>query len=282
MDLSALASQVGQLRSQVTAPLGLGPAELYRVTFDPQHPPLQAGSALPPGWHGLYFHTPLPRAGLRPDGSAATTGVVPDVPLPLRVFASERTRFHDTLRLGDTCVQRAELVGLHEASARRGPLVLVTVRESIFGSRGLAVETERVTAFVAKGRTPAAPPAAPTGCAWSESRSLDAIDLFRFSAMTLNDHRAHYDHAWATQVEGHQALLVHGPLSALLLLDFARRRTGASRLDEYEVRAVSALHVDEPFRLLGAPAPRGIDLWLAGPRGVAVTARLRTSEHPPG
>lgn len=277
MDLSPFVAQVGQRTSSATARLDARAAELYRGTFDPLLQPLPPGAPLPPGWHGLYFHAHPPRSALRPDGSAAGGGAVPDIPLPLRVFASERTWHHDTLRLGDTCTQQASLAAVHDASSGRGPLVLVSVRERIVGPRGLAVETERTTAFLGTGRAPVVPPAAPGRCTWSQESRIDALDLFRFSAATRNDHRAHYDHDWATREEGHRALLVHGPLSALLLLDFARRHADVQHLRHHAVRAVAPLYVDEPVRLLGEPAAQGIDLWLEGPRGVVMQAWMRAA-----
>ncbi|MDO9358036.1 MAG: hypothetical protein Q7T70_03460 [Polaromonas sp.] len=196
---------------------------------------------------------------------------MPDIPLPKRVFGSETTRFIRPMRIGQEYVHVSELIGVRES----GQLVLVNTREQIADSEGPVVETERVTVFM--GDTPpGTKPAAvvvPIDAPWKETRVLDAIDLFRFSAFTVNAHRAHYDQEWTSEVEGYPALLVHGPLTAMLLLDFALRNLKGSPAS-YEVRAMAPLFVDERFQLLGCPTPDGADLWAISHSGIAMRAHL--------
>jgi 3-methylfumaryl-CoA hydratase len=271
MDLQQFQQQIGSRRVVTAECIAATRAELYRLNFDPSAQPVGERCALPAGRHGLYFQPVPSRAELRPDGSAYA-GVIPDLPLATRIFGSESTRFYRPLWEGKKYVMTAELAGVRE----RGPLVLVTVREQIQDDEGIAVETERVTIFMDRRQprtTPARVMAAPTDCAWEEVRTLDAIDLFRFSALTVNAHRAHYDKAWTAEVEGYAALLVHGPLTAMLLLDFALRQLEGEPV-KYEARATAPLFVDQPFRLIGRPAADGADLWAVSDSGVAMCARL--------
>jgi 3-methylfumaryl-CoA hydratase len=265
-----------------TETLAARPAEAYRLTFGGGDAPLTEGCALPWGRHGLYFEQVPPGSELRPDGSSLAGSVLPDLGLPLRVFGSESTVFHHPMRLGERCSMTANLATVRDRPRAQGRMALVTTREAIHSPAGLALETERITIFM--GRSAHGAPPSPKRVSgqepdWEEPRTLDAVDLFRFSALTLNAHRAHFDHAWTTEHEGYPALLVHGPLTAMLLLDFALRQLGGARPSRYEVRAVAPLFVDELFHLMGRPVAGGADLWVEGGAGrLVLQARLEVHE----
>jgi 3-methylfumaryl-CoA hydratase len=278
--LEDLKAHVGR-RESATDTVTAAPANLLRLTFGREEPELGPGDPLPPGWQCLYF---LPRFGpeaLRPDGTPIDTGVIPPMPLPRRMFAGERFRFHRPLRIGDAVRRETELADISVKSGGSGTLVFATVAQRIFTPEGLAIEEERRTVFreeVKSGERNQAPrrEAAPTDTPWRRVVTPDPILLFRFSALTFNSHRIHYDRPWATEREGYPALIVHGPLTSTLLIDFARDHNRGRAVLTYETQARAPLFDTAAFELRGGPAPdgRGVLLWAVTPEGtVAMSAR---------
>jgi 3-methylfumaryl-CoA hydratase len=259
-----------------------GPANQLRLTFVRAEPELQPGDALPPGWHILYF---LPRVSsdrLRPDGSPAESGVVPSLPLPRRMFAGERLRFHAPIRIGETLTRETELTDLSVKRGGTGTLVFATVLSRFSGPGGLALEEERRTVFreeVPPGERNRAPrrEAAPSDVPWRRTIVADPVRLFRFSALTFNSHRIHYDRPWAMDVEGYPGLVVHGPYTSTLLIDFARDESPGRAFASYTTQARAPLFDTAPFELRGRPSAdgRGCELWAVTPDGtVATSARV--------
>jgi 3-methylfumaryl-CoA hydratase len=257
-----------------------GPANLLRLAFDRPEPELREGDPLPPGWQILYFLPRFRPGQLHPDGSPADTGVVPPMPLPRRMFAGEALRFHRPLRIGEAVRRETELADLSAKDGATGTLVFATVVSRIHGPGGLAVEEERRTVFreeVKAGDRNQAPrrEEAPADAPWRRRITPDAVLLFRFSALTFNSHRIHYDRAWAMDKEGYPGLVVHGPLSSTLLIDFARDQNPGRTLVSYRAQARAPLFDTAPFELRGRPSPDGTscDLWAITPAGtVAVSA----------
>jgi 3-methylfumaryl-CoA hydratase len=257
-----------------------GPANLLRLTFARPEAELAPGDPLPPAWLALYF---LPRFGpdeLRPDGSPRDAGVVPPMPLPRRMFAGESVRFHRPLRVGDTARRETELADISVKSGGTGTLVFATVRSRVFGPDGLALEEERRTVFreeVKAGDRNQSPrrDAAPTGVPWRRRIAPDPVLLFRFSALTFNSHRIHYDRRWAMETEGYPGLVVHGPLTTALLIDFARDSNPGRTVRAYTTQARAPLFDTAPFDLLGRPTAdgHGAELWAVTPEGtIAMSA----------
>lgn len=228
--------------------LGTAEAEAYRGTFAASDP--VPGAELPAGWEGLPFPFEAPLSDLRPDGSPARDGVLPEFDLPQRRYAGEDTVFHRALRFGDEVEQTARAGTITEKAGRSGRLVFADiVREYRVGGE-LAIESTWHDVFVESSGS-GAPPAAPDAPAdWAEDAVLDERQLFRFSALTFNTHRVHYDRDWATGAEGLADLLVHGPLTRMLLLDAARRQRG-DRVASYGFRATAPSFVNRPFRIEG-------------------------------
>ena len=257
-----------------------GPANLLRLTLGRADPALEVGDPLPPGWHHLYF---LPRFGpeeLRPDGSPSDTGVVPPMPLPRRMFAGQHTRFHRPIRIGDSIRRETELTDITPKAGGTGTLVFTTVVDRILSPEGLALEEERRGVFreeVKAGAQNAVPRRedAPTGVPWRRRIVPDAVLLFRFSALTFNSHRIHYDRAWAMEVEGYPGLVVHGALTATLLIDFARDENPGRAFRTFTVQARAPLFDTAPFELRGRPTADGAcELWAVTPEGtVAMSGR---------
>jgi 3-methylfumaryl-CoA hydratase len=165
-------------------------------------------------------------------------------------------------------------------SGGTGSLVFATVVSRLIGPDGLAVEDERRTVYreeVKAGERNQAPrrEPAPTDVPWRRAVSVDPILLFRFSALTFNSHRIHYDRQWAMDVEGYPALVVHGPLTAALLLDFARDANRGRGIVSYTTQARAPLFEGAPFELRGRPSGTGAEVWAVTPEGtVAMSARV--------
>jgi 3-methylfumaryl-CoA hydratase len=280
ISLDDLKAHVGR-RETATDTVTAAPANLLRLTFGRDEPELGPGDPLPPGWQCLYFLPRFTLDALRPDGSPRDTGVIPPMPLPRRMFAGERFRFHRPLRIGETIRRETELADISVKTGGTGTLVFATVAQRIFVGDALAIEEERRTVFreeVKAGERNQAPrrETAPDDTPWRRRIVPDPVLLFRFSALTFNSHRIHYDRPWAVEREGYPALVVHGPLTSTLLSDFARDHTRGRRFLSYETQARAPLFDTDAFELRGRPAAdgRGCDLWAVTPEGtVAMSAR---------
>jgi len=278
--LEDLKAHVGR-RESATDTVTAAPANLLRLTFGRDEPELRPGDPLPPGWQCLYFLPRFTLDALRPDGSPRDTGVVPPMPLPRRMFAGERFRFHRPIRIGDAVRRETELADIAVKSGGTGTLVFANVVQRIFTPEGLAIEEERRTVFreeVKAGEGNQAPrrETAPDDVPWRRSIAPDPVLLFRFSALTFNSHRIHYDRPWAVEREGYPALIVHGPLTSTLLIDFARDHIDGRPILSYETQARAPLFDTAPFELRGRPAAdgRAALLWAVTPEGtVAMSAR---------
>jgi 3-methylfumaryl-CoA hydratase len=277
--LEDLKAHVGR-RESATDVITAAPANLLRLTVSRDEPELRPGDPLPPGWQALYFLPRFPPEALRPDGSPQDTGVIPPMPLPRRMFAGERFRFHHPLRIGETVRRETELADVSVKHGGTGTLVFATVVQRIFAGDTLAIEEERRTVFreeVRAGERNQAPrrEPAPDDVRWRRRITPDPVLLFRFSALTFNSHRIHYDRPWAMEHEGYPGLVVHGPLTSTLLLDFARDQNPGRRFLHYETQARAPLFDTAPFELRGRPRGdgRGVELWAVTPEGtVAMSA----------
>lgn len=261
-----------------------GPANQLRLTFGRPEAELALGDPLPPGWHVLYFLPRVAPDGLRPDGSPIDSGVIPPMPLPRRMFAGQQTRFHRPIRIGDAVRRETELMDVALKTGSTGTLVFTTVVDRVFTPEGLALEEERRGVFreeVKAGEQNAAPrrEAAPSDVPWRRLVTPDAVLLFRFSALTFNSHRIHYDRTWAMEAEGYPGLVVHGPLTSTLLIDFARDHNPGRAFRSYSVQARAPLFDTAPFELRGRPtAGDACELWAVTPEGtVATIARAELS-----
>ncbi len=257
-----------------------GPANLLRLAFGREEPELREGDPLPPAWLVLYFLPRLATADLRPDGSARDNGVIPVMPLPRRMFAGERVRLHRPLRIGESVRRETELTDISLKTGGTGPLVFATVTSRVFGPEGLALEDERRTAFreeVKAGEGNQAPrrEPAPADVPWRRRVTPEPVLLFRFSALTFNSHRIHYDRKWAMEMEGYPGLVVHGPLTTTLLVDFARDQNPGRRIAAYATQARAPLFDTAPFELRGRPTATGCECWAVTPEGtVAMSAEV--------
>ncbi|HEV8414920.1 MAG TPA: MaoC family dehydratase N-terminal domain-containing protein [Bryobacteraceae bacterium] len=230
------------------------------ATLDREDPEPQPGDPLPPLWHWLFFLDRHRASELGPDGHARRGGLLPPIPLPRRMWAGSRFEFHHPLRIGDQIKRETRVIDIKQKSGRSGPLVFVVVRHEISNAAGLAINEEHDIVYRDHGAaTPLQP--APADAAWERSIQPDDVLLFRYSALTFNGHRIHYDRRYAAEVEGYPGLVVHGPLIATLLMDLLRRNQPAANVARFSFRAVSPLFDIAPFMVCGKPDGKTIALW---------------------
>jgi 3-methylfumaryl-CoA hydratase len=251
--------------------LSLAPARGMAALLDRSAEAIQRGEVLPWGWHWLYFHPTSRQSELASDGHSRRGDFLPAVPLPRRMWVGGKLRFESPLRLGEPIERESTITAIREKEGRTGRLIFVTVRHLIGsgGAPAIAEEQELVYRAAAQpGERRAGGPPPPDDCPWRDTVPTDPVFLFRFSALTFNGHRIHYDHPYATTVEGYPGLLVHGPLTALLLLDFAVRQSPGRRPGAFEYRAEGPLFGGEPVVLVGGPGPAdGARVWAVAPDG---------------
>jgi len=232
----------------------LTPMAALSATLDRDDPFPREGDLLPPLWHWLYF-LPLHRESeLGSDGHPKRGGFIPPVPLPRRMFAGGRQQFHKPLRAGDAISRVSRVADVTSKMGRNGPLVFVLVRHEISTPEGLALVEEHDIVYrehSRPGEGPAQPQPAPAGSAWSREIRADAVMLFRYSALTFNPHRIHYDLRYCTDVEGYPGLVVHGPLIATALADLLRRQLPDARVASFAFRAVRPIFDTHPFFVNG-------------------------------
>jgi 3-methylfumaryl-CoA hydratase len=245
----------------------------FRATLDLPGGPPQEGEAVPRLIHFCLAQPAAPTAALGPDGHPQRGGFLPPVPLPRRMWAGGSVTFHGELRVGDS-VRRVSRIGEVVAKeGRSGLLCFVTVDHSIEVD-GLSLLQERqdlVYRGLDGGAAKAAPALAEPG---RHRRQVDASPplLFRYSALTFNGHRIHYDRRYVTEVEGYPGLIVHGPLQATLLFHFAAEIRGAPPA-RFDFRSLSPLFDDDPVVLHAMENADGLTLWTARENGpVAMTA----------
>src|SRR5439155_1407584 len=271
LDLDDLRTHIA--RTQTTTDLiHAGPARFLRRALARPHPEFREGDLLPPASLALYFLPSVESHARRPHGSPQDTGGVPPMAMPRRMFAGERVRYHGAVRVGETVRRETRLADISVKHGGTGTLEFATVTSRVYGPQGIALEDERRTVFrdeVKVGESNQAPrrDAAPTDVPWRQLVTPDPVMLFRYSALTFNSHRIHYDRAWAMDVEGYPGLVVHGPLTTTLLVDFARDSNRGRRIVSYATQARAPLFDTAPFELRGRPTERGGECWAVTPEG---------------
>ena len=273
LDAETLRGWVGK-REMRTDVIDARPVALLSATLDRDDPPPKPGDVLPPLWHWLYFLPAYRQSEVGPDGHAKRGGFLPPVPLPRRMWAGSRIEWQGPLAIGDEVSRNSSIVSVVPKHGRSGDLVFVVVRHEISTAAGLALVEEhdivyRGLAAPEGERAPATSGAQSVGpAAWMRRVVPDDVLLFRYSALTFNGHRIHYDRRYVTEVEGYPGLVVHGPLLATLLVDLLRRQHPNASLRRFEFRAMAPLFDVAPFDVCGRPEGNGqVSLWAQGPDG---------------
>ena len=224
------------------------PLRALSATLDRDDPAPQAGTALPPLWHWLFFLPHHRQSEIGPDGHAKRGGFLPPVPLPRRMWAGGRLHWHAPLRVGDEVKRVSTIESVTHKSGRTGDLLFVLVKHEVFNAQGLCLTEEHDIVYrpAAQPTDPVPAPIAaaplaeqgqPMGALWTRDITPDDVLLFRYSALTFNGHRIHYDRKYVTEVEGYPGLIVHGPLIATLLVDLVRRHTDRP-IQSFEFKAL--------------------------------------------
>ncbi len=258
-------------RETADAPIRPEPAAQLAATLDLGAVPAE-GDPLPPGWHWMYFNPFLPRSSLGPDGHPKRGGFLPETGLPRRMWAGGRISYPGALKIGEPARKESRIQNVSEKSGRAGRLCFVTVQHRISQGGVLCIEEEQDIVYREPPDPAVQPPepaAAPDGAEWSEEIVPDPTLLFRYSALTSNGHRIHYDRTYAQQDEGYPDLVVHGPLTATLLQGLATRCRPGLRLRQFTFRGMAPLFVTRPFRIEAkrGEGPDDLSLWARGPDG---------------
>ena len=262
-DLSAWIGRSETLQDLVTP----APLRGLAATLDREPADVLTGTRLPPLWHWLYFLPMHRQSEIGPDGHARRGGFLPPVPLPRRMWAGSQFEFSAPVRVGDAVSRTSTIADVTRKEGRTGELVFVKVRHEL-RCNGVAdpalVEFHDIVYREARKPGEAEPPpvAAPAG-AWQRTVVPDDVLLFRYSALTFNGHRIHYDRRYVTEVEGYPGLIVHGPLIATLLMDLLRRELPQAEVASFRFKAVRPTFDLHPFSVHGEPQSDGrtVKLW---------------------
>lgn len=250
--------------------IALAPALSAAATLDDSVTPLARGLALPPLWHWFYFLPKAPQSRLGADGHPERGGFMPPIPFPRRMFAGSRLRFHRPLRIGRSASREGVIRNVELKSGRTGSLAFVTVGYSYRQDDVLCIEEEQDIVYREPGKPVPAPPQVElppvARGAWSRVVTPDTRLLFRFSALTFNAHRIHYDRPYAMSEEGYPGLVVHGPLTAVLLIELVRHST-PRRILGFAFRGLAPIFDLAPFRLVGMASDSKVELEAQGPDG---------------
>jgi hydroxyacyl-ACP dehydratase HTD2-like protein with hotdog domain len=298
--------------------IAAGPAVALSGLLDREPAVTAPGDPIPPLWHWLYFLDRPATSELGPDGHPAAGHFMPPIPQRRRMYAGGRASYTDAFRCGDEITRRSELADATVKQGRTGELLFVTVRSVFTragaviateeqdvvyrsgppaaggsagprgpgetvgpgarGSAGPRGPSETVGPAAGGSAGPRGPSEAVGPAPWQIQIVPDPVLLFRFSALTYNAHRIHYDADYATGVEGHPGLVVHGPLLALLCFELPRRHAPRQRVTQLSFRARSPVYVGQRCTVTGGPRDDGCAMQVAGPDGaVALTAEGRLS-----
>ena len=272
-DIGDAAALLGRTETR-TADARPEPAHLLQATLDRDIGALEPGAPLPLLWHWLYFPPLIRQSRLGEDGHTRDSSLLPVVPfLPRRMWAGSRLRSEAPLRIGDRLTRRSEVASLTPKTGGSGRLLFVTIRHTILGSSGGdIVEEQDIVLREPAGRSP--PPGQPAAAAPFDFEHVVTPTptlLFRFSALTFNAHRIHYDYPYATQVEGYEGLVVHGPLMAVLMLDLVDRVTPGASVSAFEFRAVNPTFVPHPLAVRAKTTDTGFSLRVESAGRIAST-----------
>ena len=243
----------------------------WHATLDHAVEPPREGDPAPPGFHWTLAPATARESELGPDGHARRGGFLPPVALPRRLWAGSRVTFRRPLHVGGRVERLSEIASITEKTGRNSLLIFVTLRHQLRENDRLAIEEEQDLVYrgASSGGSPSevAPDSRATA-AWQRTVHPTETLLFRYSALTFNTHRIHYDRRYATEVEGYPGIVVHGPLIATLLLDLMQSQIGGARIERFQFRARRPTFDTSDFSVCGAPAGDGhCVLWSTDNQG---------------
>jgi len=258
-------------------------ARALHATLDLPDVPPGPGDPLPPLWHWLYFWTAPPASTLGPDGHPERGGFLPPIELPRRMWAGSRVAFARPLPVGSVARRTSTISDVRMTRGRSGPLAFVTVRHEISVAGEVCIVDDQEIVYRAApdpGAQAQAGDPAPPQSLWRREWRADPVLLFRYSALTFNGHRIHYDQPYATGVEGYPGLVVHGPLLATLMIELVRAHSSPAAITAFAFRARRPIFDGASFTVCGTPAADSstAELWIADAGGcVAIAGQAEIS-----
>jgi len=251
----------------------LFPVQALATTFN-QTTQYKEGDVLPELWHWLYFLPNAPLSEVGPDGHPKRGGFLPPVPLPRRMWAGSRLTWHQPIKVGDKITRHSTIASVEHKSGRSsGDLIFVTVKHEISNDQGLAISEEHDIVYrpVPKDTDQlAAPVIIDETPDWQNEIIPSEVLLFRYSALTFNGHRIHYDRKYVNEVEIYPGLIVHGPMIATMLVELLHEHLPNRRLKDYEFKAIRPLFDIHHFAVNGKVQEDGkISLWTKNHEGYA-------------
>jgi 3-methylfumaryl-CoA hydratase len=240
-------------------------ATLFQEIGEPR-----VGDAAPFTVHWCLGQPVFPMSQLGPDGHPTRGGFLPPVPLPRRMWAGGELQFFDSLRVGDEPKRMSRIADVSLKSGSTGQLCFVSVEHEVTTSRGIAIRERQDIVYREMGGAPGAAPATPATAPAAQHREIymaDPVLLFRYSALTFNGHRIHYDRDYVTKVEGYPGLIFHGPLQAAFIIELAAKLHGSTPPKKFVYRGVRPLFEGGEFSVNANDNGASMDLWTANSDG---------------
>ena len=270
IDLDHLRQWIGrstEVSDIVTAQLVKGlRATLFQEIGDPK-----PGDAAPFTTHWCLGQPVYPMSELGPDGHPTRGGFLPPVPLPRRMWAGGELEFLDTLRVGDVSKRISRISDVTMKTGSTGALCFVSVAHEVTTPRGVAIRERQDIVYRDVSNAPQAAPAKapppPPVAQHRETHMADPVLLFRYSALTFNGHRIHYDRDYVTRVEGYPGLIFHGPLQATLIVELAAKLHGGKPPEKFSYRGLQPLFEGSEFSINANTSDNGMELWTANSTG---------------
>ena len=268
VDIAFLQGWVGSTETRDDV-IALAPTLALSASLDYLSPIARSGDSLPPCWHWLYFQDAVAASNLAADGHARRGGFMPPVPLSRRMWAGSRLRFLSAVNIGQEAHRISTIASITHKTGRSGELVFVTLKHQMFQQEKLVIEEEQDLVYrdYDARQSYSAVKLASAEPQWSREICPDSVLLFRYSALTFNSHRIHFDLHYAMQVEGYPSLVVHAPLTATLLLDLLRRELPDSTVKEFKFRAIKPLLEGASMLLQGRRDDQEVKLWILDDSG---------------
>jgi 3-methylfumaryl-CoA hydratase len=269
-DLDHLRQWIGRTTEAsdiVTAQLVKGlRATLFQEIGEPK-----PGDPAPWTVHWCLAAPVFPMSQLSQDGHPTRGGFLPPVPLPRRMWAGGELEFFDALRVGDEATRTSRIADVTMKTGSTGVLCFVSVDHLVTTPRGTALRERQDIVYrdisTAPSAAPAKPAAAPSVAKHRESHMADPVLLFRYSALTFNGHRIHYDRDYVTRVEGYPGLIFHGPLQAAFIVELAARLHGGTAPKKFVYRGLQPLFEGSEFTINANDTAAGMELWTANSQG---------------
>ena len=288
IDIEPLRKQLGR-KIEDEDVVTQAPLKAMIATFDRQEKAPEEGEPIAPGWHLCFLHSYARPAQLGRDGAAFTGGVLPEIPMPRRMYAGSTFTFDGDIRVGDKLKREIEFSDIQLRQGSTGTLIVTTQTRRIFTPRGLALTEAASTVFredPKPGEKSGMPvrEAAPADVPWRRTITPGPVMLFRYSAITFNPHRIHYDRTYCMETEGYPGLVVHGPFAQQCIFDLLRNSTPGRTIKTFAVRARAPLFDTAPFDVIGRPTAdgKGAELWTVTPKGTIAAQATATSRLGPG